>query len=87
MKTEEVYKTENFYLASFLIAKNFNFVGIEPSKTGQNKFVFCFTISKSLEEMVESFYGLKAVVAPQSFANAQKSLRSVIHERLNNYVK
>lgn len=75
---EKIIKTENYYFSAFLIAEGCELAGIEPSISGKNHFIFCFYNTKKLQQLKEDFFALRAVVKPQEFANAQRSLKSLI---------
>lgn len=78
-----IYKTDSFHLSSYLIAEGTELAGIEPEPSNNKKYIFCFFITKKLKTLVEDFYSLRAMVKPQDFANAQKTLKSIIYSKVN----
>lgn len=78
MKNEnENYRTNDLCLASFLLAKNVPFVGINKDSSGRADFIFCN--SKDCQKLVREFTSLVALVEPMSFFDAQKKLKHLIY--------
>jgi len=78
---EKIFKTDNFYLSAYLVAEGFGLSGLEPSSSEGEKFVFCFFNSDELQEKIAEFFSFRALVKPQDYANALKSLRSIIYSK------
>jgi len=83
MKKEkkQLFKTESFALASYLVAKNQKLDELEPLASDSGKFLFCFANSENLQKLVKKFFSFKGQVIAQSLFAAQKSLRSFIHQK------
>jgi len=70
------YRTSDFYCTAFLVAQ-----GLKPvshKREGQ-QMVFLFDSSPALDDMVESYYGLRASVNPVAYGNAIRTLKSIVH--------
>lgn len=76
-------KNDSFLLTSFLLSERCELAGIEKSPNPK-KLIFVFYDAPSVRNLITDFYGLKAFVRPQDFANAQRNLRSIIYGRLND---
>ena len=79
----KIYKTDSFHLASYIIAKGCELQGVEPYPDNDKKFIFCFFNTKMLRGLLDDYYSLQASVKPQDFANAQKTLKSIIYSNRN----
>lgn len=73
--------TDSLYLASYLVAEDFQIDKIEKVNPESNKFIFVFHNTSSLETLAEDYYSLKALVNPQKYNNALKNLRQVIYSK------
>lgn len=82
---KDYYKTDSFLLASYLVAKGIELADLEPSNSGSEKFIFCFRASKNLHLLIDEYFTLKASIRPQDFANAQKTLKSIIHSKKESF--
>ena len=71
-----VFKSKDFYAASFLIASGCKLQGCEREKSFT---VFNFEDTESLRKLVTAFYSMKATIEPMSFSQIIRSLKSVIH--------
>jgi|APSaa5957512622_1039677.scaffolds.fasta_scaffold47760_2 hypothetical protein len=83
MKNEDTkeYRTSDFYIASFLIAKGFKVAWID--KTNPKRYVFIFQDTADWESLVDDYLYRQAVVEPQAFANAIKELKQFIYRKVN----
>lgn len=86
-KKNKVFKSDNFYLASYLIAEGQELYGLEPVATNSSKFFFCFFNTEDLQELVKKFFSFRAVVKPQTYAAAERHLRGFIHQKYKDGVK
>ena len=86
------YVTKDYWLAAFLLATNNKLV----KHTKQNGVtMFSFSITEKLNELVNQYFALEAMVNPVAYANAQRTLKSIIYgnenvngnERRINYVE
>ncbi|MCK5211911.1 hypothetical protein KAJ89_04375 [Candidatus Parcubacteria bacterium] len=74
------YKTTNFHLSAFLLAKiKNNFLGVNFITS--NKAEFIFTSSSRLGELVDKFHSRKTKINLWDFIEAQKFLKSSIYDR------
>lgn len=76
------YKSDSFYLGSYLLSENFELAGIE-NHSDPGKYIFCFYNTAELLDKVKQFYSLSAFVKPQDYANAERTLRSIIYAERN----
>ena len=74
------YTSRDFYLAAYLVAS-----GIELSKHERidGLTTFYFYNSQALQNLVNDFYALKAVVNPVTYGNALRNLKTIIHASSN----
>jgi len=71
------YKTNDFYLASYLLTENVPIDGCINKSQGRSTFVFIKT--SNFEQLIDDFLKLKARVEPLSYASAQKKLKHMIY--------
>ncbi len=71
-----LYKCKDFYLSSFLLSAGCNLIDT-PVSSGITTFIF--EDNEVLINLVNQFYGLKAKVEPTNYANAIKTLKSILH--------
>lgn len=77
IKTEQIYKTTDFSLASYLFYKGFTLWGVEKVK--DQKKAFLFIRESGLDESIEEFYRRKALVEPESFLLTVKMLKTRLY--------
>lgn len=77
MNKHEYFKTNDLCLASFLLAKNISFVGLNKDSAGKADFVF--RNNKDCKDLVGKFSSLDAVVEPMAFFSAQKRLKHLLY--------
>lgn len=77
----KIFKTTNFDLSSFLVSERCELAGVEKINNSSNKLLFCFYDNKKLQELINLFYSLQAIVKPQDFVNAQRTLKSIIYSQ------
>ena len=70
--------TEDYYLASYLIAKGFDLQSIAPKGS---KWIFCF--GDEVAEEVEKYFFNQATVNPQAYESARRNLKSLIQANKN----
>jgi hypothetical protein len=84
------YTSRDFYLSAFLLAAGHALESYQKDSTG--KTIFVFRSTPELNQQIQKFYALEAVVNPVEYGNALRSLKSIIHaEQITNedknYVK
>lgn len=77
MQDDKYFKTTDFCLASFLVAKNVDLIGI--NKDSNNRGTFLFTNDKSCLNLVSDFTQMKSSVEPLSFHAAMKRLKQLLY--------
>jgi hypothetical protein len=77
MMQNEYFKTTDLSLASFLLAKGIEFVGINKDST--NRATFLFTHSSECVSLVAEFTQMKAIVEPSSFSASMKRLKQLLY--------
>lgn len=70
------YRTSDFYCTAFLVAQGMR--PVSHKREGQ-QLVFLFDCSPELDELVESYYGLRAMISPIAYGNALRNLKSIVH--------
>jgi hypothetical protein len=78
MKQEELYKTSDLAIASFL-SLYFSVWAIEKDNT--NKAEFLFKREQGLDDIIESFWRGEARVNPLAYFNALKLIKSRLYEK------
>ncbi len=76
MQIKNNYKTEDFYLAAFLVASSEELVA-HQRQNGLTSFFF--DSSESIKQLVANYYELRASINPVLFGTAIRNLKSVIH--------
>ena len=79
MDNENKFRTPDFYVSAFLIAKGYKLTHTEGDSSGRVFFVF--TDCEDRKDLLRAFLYGKAQVECQAFINAIKSLKQVIHSR------
>jgi len=74
---QNLYKTNDFYLSSYLLTENVPIVGTTKDTFGKVTFIFSKTIN--FDELIDNFLTLKAQVEPLAYASAQKKLKHMIY--------
>lgn len=76
-ENENEFVTPDFYIASFLLAKNHRLVTVKND--GSKRVFFVFNDFEGRKDLLRAFLYSKAVVEPQAFIAAIKSLKQVLH--------
>ena len=71
-----LYKCKGFYLSSFLLSAGCNLIDT-PVSSGITTFIF--EDSEILNKLIKEFYNLHVTVEPTKYANAIKTLESILH--------
>lgn len=72
----QIFESKDFYLSSFLLCSGCNLVDT-PAIHGVTTFMF--EENEILNKLIKEFYSLKASVEPTKYANAIKTLKSLLH--------
>ena len=76
---ENKFETQDFCLASYLLAKKIYLHGIKRKDTSAKRVTFIFSNTKDCQELVEEFSQMKGSIEPLSFVSAQKQLKHLIY--------
>ena len=79
MTNNNTYTSRDFYLSAYLIAAGNDLQTYSKDAMGLTTFIFLN--SQELLEHVRKYYSLEAMVNPVEYGNAQRSLKSIIHEK------
>ena len=79
MPVQYKYKTSEYYLAAYLIAKNFGVPDIESDQYEPKKKIFAFNYTDKLEEEVNKFTAGTGLVSALKFKHALTDLKSMIY--------
>lgn len=71
------FATDNFQLASFLLAKSVNLLSL--NKDNPKRVIFIFKESEQRKTLTEQFLSHQAKVEPHKFFSAQKDLKQMIY--------
>jgi len=75
----ENYKTSDFCLASYLLAKNIPLIG--TARDGGNRVTFVYQSSAELNSLISEYFQMQAVIEPMAFFSAQKRLKQLIYQK------
>lgn len=85
---QQTYSNRDFYLSAYLIAEGYK---LTSHLRNDGITTFQFTACEKIEEAVNSYYSMKAMVSPLAYSSAIRSLKTVIHSSnsnsINNYGK
>lgn len=70
------YLTKDFYLAAYLLSCG---IELHSHERFMGLTTFIFTNSERLQELVEKYHSLKALVNPITYGNSLRMLKSIIH--------
>jgi hypothetical protein len=73
---KQPYQTKDFPLAAFLISSG---LALQAHDRSCGVSTFMFPDSSKLHQLVDDFYGFRALVNPVSYANAFRNLKSVMY--------
>ncbi len=73
MKT---YSTKDFALSAFLISSA---IPLQHHERAAGMSTFMFPDTSRLHELVDDFYGFRALVNPVSYANAFRNLKTIMY--------
>ena len=71
------FQTPDFYISAFLIAKGYKLVSAQNDSS--KRVFFAFNDFEGRKDLLRAFLYGEAVVEPQAFISAIKSLKQVIH--------
>lgn len=75
------YENRDFYLTAYLMASGFKLTGHSRSK---NITTFIFEDTESLQDEINKYLSMQALVEPMAYGSAQRALKSVIHSTNTN---
>jgi hypothetical protein len=75
------FRTKDFPLAAFLVSSG---LALQAHDRSLGVSTFMFPESSRLHELVDEFYGFRALVNPVSYANAFRNLKSVMYSNTTN---
>ena len=78
----QIYESKDFYLSSFLLSAGCNLIDTPVNNKGITTFMF--EEDEILNNLIKEFYSLKASVEPTKYANAIKTLKSILHASKSN---
>lgn len=83
MNGNEVFKTRDFYLACFLIAKGLELIEV---KEDLDRYIyFSFSKTEETDDLIIRFYSNKESVNVNQFINSIRDIRALIHNfRMKN---
>ena len=70
------FRTKDFPLAAFLVSSG---LALQAHDRSLGVSTFIFSESSRLQELVDEFYGFRALVNPVLYANAFRNLKSVMY--------
>jgi len=76
------YETFDLNLAGYICASGCQLVA---HKTDETRTAFCFDKTDKLQQHVEDYYQMKAVINPLHYGSALKILKNIIYQKNNNY--
>ena len=76
---KDKFETEDFCLASYLLAKKVRLLGIERKNPASKRTTFSFSNTQDCESLISEFSQMKGNVEPLTFASAQKQLKYLIY--------
>lgn len=77
VKNENEYQTRDFYIAAFFLAHGRKILHV--NRSDPKRVFFAFDDFEGREDLVRAFLYGKAVVEPQAFIAAIKTLKGLIH--------
>jgi len=77
MKNKKYFKTNDFCLASYILAKNISLINIVKNFSG--KATFIFLKNQECRKLIDEFSHMRGRVEPLSFIGAQKKLKHLIY--------
>jgi hypothetical protein len=75
-RTEEVFRTQDLNLASFLKAKDYSLLDVE--KSGRVA-TFVFENDEDMQRIITSFYNDNEMVKANKLLNSHRDLKSLVH--------
>ncbi|MBI3103536.1 hypothetical protein HYZ05_01220 [Candidatus Daviesbacteria bacterium] len=73
------YKTSDFCLAAYLLAKNIPLTGTVREEN--NRVTFVYQTSNELSLLIDKYFQMQAMVEPMAFFAAQKRLKQIIYQK------
>lgn len=79
IKSNQIYKTDDFFLSCFLLGSGIEIQAVEPYPDSDKKFIFCFFNTNQLQQLREDYLISKAKISPQDYEAARRKLKSIIY--------
>ncbi len=80
MKT---YSNRDFYLSAYLISEGYK---LTAHLRNEGITTFHFTSDENIEDVIDNYYSMKAMVSPLAYSSAIRSLKTVIHSSNSNSI-
>lgn len=85
---QQTYSNRDFYLSAYLIAEGYQ---LTSHLRNNGITTFQFAADENIEDAVNNYSSMKAMVSPLAYSSAIRSLKTVIHSSnsnsINNYGK
>lgn len=75
---QNLYKTKDLYLASYLVMHGLNLVQLEKQ---DKRFYFLFETTDNLKPLCDEFYARRAKVEPMEYVVAMKQVKSKMYNQ------
>ena len=80
---QKTYSNRDFYLSAYLIAEGYK---LTSHIRNEGITTFHFTADENIEEIIDSYYSMQALVSPLAYSSAIRSLKTVIHSSNSNSI-
>jgi hypothetical protein len=77
------YSNRDFYLSAYLISEGYK---LASHLRNDGITTFQFTADENIEDAVNNYYSMKAMVSPLAYSSAIRSLKTVIHSSNSNSI-
>ena len=79
MSNKSTFSTDNFQLASYLMAESTKLISLD--KSNSKRVIFIFEESEQRQKLTQQFLSYQAKVEPHKFFSAQKDLKQMIYQK------
>ena len=76
------FNTSDLNLAGYLLASGMQ---LQSHHSEQGRTIFCIEQTDRLLQLVEEYYNMKAMINPQRYGSALKSLKNILYQRNYNH--
>lgn len=76
------YETTDINLTGYLVASG---ISLLSHRSDNGRTTFCLEQTDQLDQLVEAYYNMRALINPLAFGSTLKILKNIVYQKNHNY--